>query len=299
MFGYSWVREGQNARRSATPSSTRWQRFDIEIEGLHTETGPGVYEVAIRYDEALRAADKAALFKTAMKQIAARPRARRDLHGEVERRPPRLERAPAPVPVERGGEERLRRRARDADGLSRRARHYLGGQLALMPELTALYSPTINSYKRYVPGVWAPLTATWGVENRTCAIRVDRRRRQGDARRVPADGRRHQPVHRDGRRASRPASGASSTRSSRRRPCDGDAGDGARRRSRRSRARCATRRALLAASNARARDPRRRVRRSLRAHARLGGAPVRARRHRLGAPALLRGHLTCARPSGP
>ena len=41
-----------------------------------------------------------------------------------------------------------------------------------MPELTALYSPTINSYKRYVPGVWAPLNATWGVENRTCAIRA-------------------------------------------------------------------------------------------------------------------------------
>ena len=41
-----------------------------------------------------------------------------------------------------------------------------------MPNLTALYSPTVNSYKRYVPGVWAPLTATWGSENRTCAIRV-------------------------------------------------------------------------------------------------------------------------------
>ena len=41
-----------------------------------------------------------------------------------------------------------------------------------MPELTALYSPTINSYKRYVPGVWAPLTASWGPENRTCAIRA-------------------------------------------------------------------------------------------------------------------------------
>src|SRR5438105_9405196 len=41
-----------------------------------------------------------------------------------------------------------------------------------MPELTAIYSPTINSYKRYVPGVWAPLTASWGIENRTCAIRA-------------------------------------------------------------------------------------------------------------------------------
>jgi len=41
-----------------------------------------------------------------------------------------------------------------------------------LDELTALYSPTINSYKRYVPGVWAPLTASWGVENRTTAIRL-------------------------------------------------------------------------------------------------------------------------------
>jgi glutamine synthetase len=58
------------------------------------------------------------------------------------------------------------------DKLSALARHYLGGQLALMPELTALISPTVNSYKRYVPGVWAPLNASWGVENRTCAIRA-------------------------------------------------------------------------------------------------------------------------------
>jgi glutamine synthetase len=60
----------------------------------------------------------------------------------------------------------------DPHRLSALARHYLAGQLALMPELTALYSPTINSYKRYVPGVWAPLTASWGVDNRTCAIRA-------------------------------------------------------------------------------------------------------------------------------
>ena len=41
-----------------------------------------------------------------------------------------------------------------------------------MRELTALYSPTINSYKRYVPGVWAPLVASWGEDNRTCALRL-------------------------------------------------------------------------------------------------------------------------------
>ena len=58
------------------------------------------------------------------------------------------------------------------DGISPLANNYLGGQILNMPTLTALYSPTINSYKRYVPGVWAPLTAAWGMENRTCAIRA-------------------------------------------------------------------------------------------------------------------------------
>jgi len=49
----------------------------------------------------------------------------------------------------------------DPNGLSKLMRNYIAGQVELMPELTALYSPTINSYKRYVPGVWAPLTASW------------------------------------------------------------------------------------------------------------------------------------------
>jgi glutamine synthetase len=61
--------------------------------------------------------------------------------------------------------------ARGAHGLSQLGRHYLGGLVQGMAELTALYAPTINSYKRYVPGVWAPLTASWGVENRTTAVR--------------------------------------------------------------------------------------------------------------------------------
>jgi glutamine synthetase len=62
--------------------------------------------------------------------------------------------------------------ATGAYGLSALGRHYLAGLVQSCPELTALFSPTINSYKRYVPGLWAPLTATWGVENRTCAVRV-------------------------------------------------------------------------------------------------------------------------------
>lgn len=169
MFGYSWVREGQHADLCHAILDDM-DRFGIPIEGLHTETGPGVYEAAIKYDDALRAADKAALFKTAMKQVAARlgyavtfmAKWNAALPGSSGHVHQSLWKAGKNVFYDADADDRL----------SRTARHYLGGQLALMPELTALMSPTVNSYKRYVPGVWAPLNASWGVENRTCAIRA-------------------------------------------------------------------------------------------------------------------------------
>jgi glutamine synthetase len=169
MFGYSWVRAGQNVDL-CTAILDDMERFDVPLEALHTETGPGVYEAAIRYDEGLRAADKAALFKTAMKQVAARlgytvtfmakwnhdlPGSSGHIHQSLWRGGKNVFYDPSP-----------------SHKLSATAHSYLGGQLALMPELTGLYSPTINSYKRYVPGVWAPLNASWGIENRTCAIRA-------------------------------------------------------------------------------------------------------------------------------
>jgi len=169
MFGYSWVREGQQ-RKLMADILEGMQAFDVEIEALHTETGPGVFEVAIRYDDVLRAADKAALFKVGMKQIAHE-------HGLAVTF---MAKWNANLPGSSGhlhqslwrGDASAFRDDSAEGGLSKTMRHYIGGQCARMPELTALYSPTINAYKRYVPGVWAPLTATWGVENRTTAIRV-------------------------------------------------------------------------------------------------------------------------------
>jgi glutamine synthetase len=175
MFGYSWLREEQN-RGFCHAILDEMAAFDIAIEGLHTETGPGVYEVAIRYDEALRAADKAALFKTQMKSLAARhglmvtfmAKWSHDLPGSSGHIHQSLWSVSQP-----GGAPRNVFHDETGEGrLSSVGRQYLAGQLALMPELTALYSPTVNSYKRYVPGVWAPLTASWGIENRTCAIRA-------------------------------------------------------------------------------------------------------------------------------
>ena len=56
--------------------------------------------------------------------------------------------------------------------MSKIFQHYVAGQVALMPAMTALIAPTINSYKRMVRGAWSPTLATWGVENRTTALRV-------------------------------------------------------------------------------------------------------------------------------
>jgi glutamine synthetase len=169
MFGYSWVRTGQDAElmRSILDGM---RGFDIRIEGLHTETGPGVYEAAIQYDDALSAADQAALFKVAMKQLAHR-------HGLSVTF---MAKWNAALPGCSGhlhqslwqGDKNAFYDSRAQHGMSRVMRSYVAGQLELMRELTALYSPTINSYKRYVPGVWAPLVAAWGVENRNCAVRI-------------------------------------------------------------------------------------------------------------------------------
>jgi glutamine synthetase len=175
MFGYSWLREDQN-RDFVHAILNEMSAMDIAIEALHTETGPGVYEVALRYDEALRAADKAALFKTHMKALASRhglsvtfmAKWNHDLPGSSGH----LHQSLWNVAQPGGAPRNVFHDDKGEAKLSATARHYLAGQLALMPELTALYSPTVNSYKRYVPGVWAPLTASWGAENRTCAIRA-------------------------------------------------------------------------------------------------------------------------------
>jgi glutamine synthetase len=168
MFGYSWLRSGQDAELMRDLHESL-SASDIPVEGLHTETGPGVYEAALAVDCAIRAADNAALFKTIVKQVAHR-------HGLVVTF---MAKWNAGLPGSSGHlHQSLWREGKNAfhepksGGMSSVMRHYIGGQMALMRELTALMSPTINSYKRYVPGVWAPLTPSWGFENRTCALRI-------------------------------------------------------------------------------------------------------------------------------
>jgi glutamine synthetase len=62
--------------------------------------------------------------------------------------------------------------AAQSHSMSNAMRWFVGGQQRLMPELLAMVAPTVNSYRRLIPGFWAPTDSTWGVENRTTALRV-------------------------------------------------------------------------------------------------------------------------------
>ena len=169
MFGYSVLRASANADL-VLEMIDQLGAFNCTPEGFHTETGPGVYEAAIAVDEAVGAADKAALFKTAVKEIAARhslistfmAKWNSDLPGSSGHLHQSLS--------DSGKHENLFYSA--DDGMSALMKHYIAGMVANLPELAAVICPTINSYKRTVPGAWAPINATWGMDNRTTAIRA-------------------------------------------------------------------------------------------------------------------------------
>ncbi|WP_113698454.1 glutamine synthetase family protein [Nonomuraea lactucae] len=149
-------------------------RRDMEGAGLYVESAKGEcnlgqHEIAFRYDEALTTCDNHVIYKNGAKEIAAqegrsitfmaKPNQRegnschihislRSLDGE---------------PVMAGS---------GPHGLSELGARFIAGQLARMRELTLMYAPNVNSYKRYIPGSFAPTAVKWGVDNRTCSLRL-------------------------------------------------------------------------------------------------------------------------------
>lgn len=171
MFGYSWLRTSLNAPLvHALIDGCR--DFGLELEGFHTETGPGVFEAAIRYDDLEKAADKAALFKTVVKEICSRHGLTACFMAKVNEKLPGCSGHIHQSLWSLKSHDNVFHDPDARDGMSTTMRHYIGGLLELMPELTALYWPTVNTYKRSVENTWAPVTATWGKENRTTAVRV-------------------------------------------------------------------------------------------------------------------------------
>ncbi|MDX2020011.1 MAG: glutamine synthetase family protein [Deltaproteobacteria bacterium] len=169
MFGYSLLRTSRNLP-FFNALMDEMQAFRIPIEGLHTETGPGVLEAAILYSDALESADRAALFKTGAKEIAAR-------FGIM---PTFMAKWNTKLPGSSGHlHQSLWSAGKNAfydaqapHTMSATYQSYLAGILKCLPEILPMFAPTVNSYKRLVDGYWAPTRVSWGVDNRTVACRV-------------------------------------------------------------------------------------------------------------------------------
>jgi glutamine synthetase len=145
---------------------------EIPVEFSKGEAGRGQHEVNVTYDEALVTADRHLVFKNGIKEIAAQEgraatfmaKWTTDDVGSSCHVHTSLWDAESGEPVMAD--------ASHASGLSTIGRHFLGGQLHAARELAWLSAPTLNSYRRYVPGSWAPTAVVWGEDNRTCGFRV-------------------------------------------------------------------------------------------------------------------------------
>ncbi len=171
MFGYSVIR---NSTQSALANDFLdfCEKMKISIEGLHCETGPGVWEAALSYENALEAVDRASLFKTFSKVFFQR----RGLMATF------MARWNAEYPGQSGhihqslydlktGRNVFYNKS-DSHHMSETMKSYVAGQVMYMKPFLSLAAPTVNSYARLVKGYWAPTAAAWGIENRTTALRV-------------------------------------------------------------------------------------------------------------------------------
>lgn len=171
FYGYSMLRASVHAE-FYTELLNMCRDMAFPLEALHTETGPGVLEAAIEVTGALEAADRAALFKTFAKVLAQRKELMATFMAKWSPDWPGQSGHLHISLNDRAGGGSAFYQEGAAHGMSDTMRWFVGGQQALMPELLAMVASTVNSYTRLIPGYWAPTEAGWGVENRTCALRV-------------------------------------------------------------------------------------------------------------------------------
>lgn len=166
-FDMSPLDFGENARRDMV---LMLEEMGFQVERSHHENAPAQHEIDFRYDEALTTADNIMTFKLAVKTIAKR----HGLHGTF-------------MPKPRSGVDgsgmhinmslskdgvNLFQDAKDPCGLSQEAYYFLGGILGHIRAMTLILNPTVNSYKRLVPGYEAPACIAWSAKNRTPLVRI-------------------------------------------------------------------------------------------------------------------------------
>ena len=158
---------GENARRDMVLTL---EDMGFEIESSHHEAAPAQHEIDFRYDEALTTADNIMTFKLVVKTIAKRhglhatfmPKPKFGINGSGMH---------LNMSVSRDGIN-VFQDAKDEYGLSKEAYCFIGGIMKHMKALTFITNPSINSYKRLIPGYEAPVYIAWSAKNRTPLIRI-------------------------------------------------------------------------------------------------------------------------------
>ncbi len=144
-------------------------RNEMAAAGMTVETSKGEcnlgqHEINFRYDEALRSADSHAIYKSGAKEIASQEEYAITFMAKFNEREGNSCHIHCSLAGEGGG---------NAFGADQALfDHFVAGQIACMRELTMLYAPHVNSYKRFAPGSFAPTAVAWGRDNRTCSLRV-------------------------------------------------------------------------------------------------------------------------------
>jgi glutamine synthetase len=169
MFGYSVLRMSNN-KDFFNDIYDLLAKFRVPIEGLHTETGPGVLEAAILYGEVLESADRAVLFKSAIREIGHRHNIMPTFMAKITDKLPGCS---GHIHQSLWDEKKnLFHDEKGLHGMSALMESYIAGLLHCMPHVLPMYAPSINSFKRLVEGAWAPTTLTWGIDNRTTCVRA-------------------------------------------------------------------------------------------------------------------------------
>ncbi len=141
----------------------------LQVESAKGECNLGQHEIAFKFDEALRTCDNHSIYKNGAKEIAAQHGSALTFMAKYNER--------------EGNSCHIHLSLRDEDGVpvfagdrkhgvSEVFEHFLAGQLAGLRELSAFFAPNINSYKRFQAGSFAPTAVMWGIDNRTCSMRV-------------------------------------------------------------------------------------------------------------------------------
>lgn len=171
MFGYSVLRASQHHEYMGGLAD-QLTRFGVPVEGIHTETGDGVYEACIEYSDILEAADRCVLFKSGVKEVALRHHIIASFMAKWKNELPGCGGHIHQSLWDNEAGQNLFYNSEPDQDISPLLEHYIAGQLHCLPYILPMYAPTVNSYKRFVSGSWASTTVSWGVANRTTALRV-------------------------------------------------------------------------------------------------------------------------------